>query len=207
MSAKEQWRRACVCLCVYTRGGAGCKGYSEPRSLLAPTLLEAWLCMPLPAYSLPRHLTWKKKKVLPWQCPKKESALNLAARKSGQAEAYSNSGKLMTDKSQCLRKCCWAQSTYKEVSRTQGPRPVRTGVNIFGDRCREQSFLHPATNIFEQDWPHCQFSLGQQCYLNWDLPLCLARASASGWTALARQNRASLEMSEKCMWYLSENCK
>lgn len=93
----------------------------------------------------------------------------------------------MTDKSQCLRKCCWAQSTYKEVSRTQGPHPVRTGVNISGDRCREQSFLHPATNIFEQDWPHCQFSLGQQCYLNWDLQLCLTRASASGWTALARK--------------------
>lgn len=38
MSAKEQWRRVCVCVCVcaYKAGGAGCKGYSEPRSLLAP---------------------------------------------------------------------------------------------------------------------------------------------------------------------------
>lgn len=142
--------------------------------------------MPFPAYSLPRHLTWKKKKVLLWQCPKKESALNLVARRSGQAEAQSNSGKPVTDKLQCLRKRCWAQSTYKEVSSTQEPCPVRTRVNMSGGRCREQSFLHPATNIFEQDWPHRQFSLGQQWYLKWNLHLCLARASTS---SQAKQNQ------------------
>lgn len=34
MSAKEQWRIKCVCVC--TEGGEGCKGHSKTRSLLVP---------------------------------------------------------------------------------------------------------------------------------------------------------------------------
>lgn len=65
--------------------------------------------------------------------PKKYSLLNLVGEKSGQAEPHSNSGKLVADESQQLRKCCWASSTCNEVGRTQRPRPDRTRLNTAGD--------------------------------------------------------------------------
>lgn len=129
--------------CVRARG-AGCKGYSEPRRFLL--LPKAWLCMPLPACSLPRHLTWKEKKVLHWQCPKKENALNLVARKSGQAEAEasSNSGKLVIDKSQCLRQCCWDKElgrTQDHIHWQQGWTDLETGVGNKAFCIQPQIFL------------------------------------------------------------------
>lgn len=186
-------------------GGPGCTGYPGPRSLAAPhPQSTACLCLftVLQAIWLGR-----KRSSCPMSALKKCSLLNLVGGKCGQIDPHSNLGKLIKDKSQWLRKWCWVPSTYSEVGRTQRPCPVKTGLNTDGDRCRAQSFLHPAPNIFEHDWPHHQFSLGQQWHPEWDSLWLIAKVGASGFTALTRHNRTGLEMSGKYILFWSENCK
>lgn len=192
--------------CVWYRRGADAGDTLSQGACWLPTPRGMSVCLCL--LTVPQAI-WlgRKRKPCPVSALKKYSLLNLVGGKSGHAEPCSNSGKLVTDKSQWLRKCCWAPSTCSEVGRTQRPHSDRRGLNTAGDRCRAQSFLYPATNIFEHDWPHHQFLLGQQWYTEWDFLWLMAKAGASGFTALTRHNRAGLEVSGKYILFWAENCK